>query len=144
MDIRNQFSTRTDQRWYGAYAGMVCLALGAAAGIFMWLWLRMLGPAIMVGGIFLLLAPVMVLTLSRQRSIPLHFYGKQLQIFHLDGHIYTLSDLPLRVFRFYQNPLERKHNVGRIKIKGTPFYLYGVQSYSETCEYIRKNFPNCP
>ena len=140
MDIHNQFSTRTDQRWYGAYAGVVNLALGAAAGTFMWLWLRMLGPAIMVGGVFLLLVPVMVLTLSRQRSIPLHFYGNQLQIFHLDGLIYTFEDIPLRVFQFRQNALECKHNVGRIKIKGTQFYLYGVQNFEETHHYIRENF----
>ena len=140
MDNLKQFSTRTDQRWYGGYVGFVSLALGAAAGIFMWLWLRMVAPALLVGSVFLLMVPVMVLTLSRQQSIILHFYGNQLQIFYLDGLVYTLSDLPLRVFQFRQNALERKRNTGRIKIKGTQFYLYGVQNFEETRRYILENF----
>lgn len=140
MDSFRQFSTRTDQRWYGAYAGGLCLALGAAAGVFMWLWLRMLGPAILVGGVFLLMVPVMMLSFSRQRGIPLHFYGNQLQIFHLDGLTYTFQNVPLRVFQFRQNALERKRNVGRIKIKGSQFYLYGVQNFDETRRYIQQNF----
>ena len=144
MEIKNQFTTRTDQRWYASYTAAIGLALGCAGALFMWGWLKQAAPALFLLVIILFCVLYIFLLLRRQRNIPLHFYGNFLHIFHLDGMEYKLEGIPFRVFRFYQNPLERKQNVGRIKIKGTPFYFYGVQNYSETCEYIRKNFPDSP
>ena len=143
MDIRNRFSTRTDQRWYAFYAAVICLALGVAAGSFMWVWLHIPGPVILVGGTFVLMAPAAVLALTRQQNVPLHFYDDHLQIFHLDGLIYNIDHVPARVFRFRQNALERKYDVGRLKVKGTQFYLYGVQHFEETRRYILENFSDC-
>ena len=143
MDSFVQFSTRTDQRWYAFYTAVGCLIFGVAAGPIMWLWMHMIGPVIMVSGVFVLLAPFVSLILLRQQNIPLHFYGNQLLIFHLDGLTYKVEQVPVRVFQFRQNALERKHNVGRLKIKGTQFYLYGVQNFNETRRYVQENFSNC-
>ena len=142
MEYAKQFSTRTDQRWYAAYTAGIFLALGMLASIFMWVWLNTAAPGLFIFCITLLCNIFMFLALRRQKNIPLHFYGNMLHIFHLDGMEYKLEGVPGQVFRFYQNPLERKYNVGRIKIKGTQFYLYGVQNYEETCRYIRESFPN--
>ena len=142
MEKATQFSTRTDQHWYAAYTAVIGLALGAAGSIFMWVWLNMAAPALFIFFITLLCDLFIYFALRRQKNIPMHFYGNVLHIFHLDGLEYIIEGVPSLVFRFYQNPLERKYNVGRIKIKGTQFYLYGVQNYEETCRYIRKSFPN--
>ena len=142
MEITNQFSTRTDQRWYAAYTAVMSLVLGIAGGIFMWVWLKMAEPALFIFGITLLCGLFIFLALRKQKNIPLHFYGNLLHIFHLDGMEYKIEAVPGWVFQFRQNPLERKYNVGRIKIKGTGFYLYGVQNYAETCRYIQENFPD--
>ena len=135
-----QFSTRTDQRWYAAYTTVISLVMGIVGGIFMWVWLKTSGPALFIFGATLLFSLFIFLTLCRQKNIPLHFYGNILHIFHLDGMEYKIEAVPGWAFQLRQNSLERKYNVGRIKIKGTQFYLYGVQNYSETCRYIRENF----
>ena len=142
MDKLVQFSTRTDQRWYAAYIAVIGLSLGMAGGIFMWVWLKQLPPALFIFSITLLCVLFFYFTLRRQKNIPLHFYGNALHIFHLDGMEYKIEGVPGPFFRFYQNPMERKYNVGRIKIKGTQIYLYGVQNYMETCRYIRQTFPD--
>ena len=142
MENLRQFSTRTDQRWYAASTAVIGLSLGVAGSIFMWVWLKVAAPALFIFCISLLCNLFVFLMLRRQKNIPMHFYGNTLHIFYLDGMDYKVQDVPGWVFRFYQNPLEKKYNVGRIKIKGTQFYLYGVQNYAETCRYIQDNFPN--
>lgn len=142
MENLLQFSTRTDQRWYAASTAVIGLSLGVAGSIFMWVWLNQLPPALFIFGITLLCNLFLYSALRRQKNIPLHFYGNRLHIFHLDGMTYKIEGVPRQAFRFYQNPLERKYNVGRIKIKGTQIYLYGVQNYMETCRYIRQFFPD--
>jgi len=141
-DLRH-FSTRTDQRWYAASTAVIGLSLGMAGSIFMWVWLNQLPPALFIFGITLLCNLILYFALLRQKNIPLHFYSNTLHIFCPDGMDYVVEDISRQAFRFYQNPLERKHNVGRIKIKGTQFYLYGVQNYAETRRYIRESFPDC-
>lgn len=141
METQKQFSTRTDQRWYAGFTAVIFLFLSLFCGGIMWLWLHMIGPALFVSGILLLCNIVFCLYLWKQKNIPLHFYGNQLLIFHLDGITYKIENVPARVFLFRQNALERKHNAGRIKIKGTQFYLYGVQDFDRTRRYIQENFP---
>lgn len=141
METQNQFSTHTDQRWYAACNAVIFLFLILFCGCIMWLWLHLITPALFVSGILLLCDIAVYLYLRKQRNIPLHFYGNQLLIFHLDGMNYKIEDVPARVFQLRQNSLERKYNVGRIKIKGTQFYLYGVQDFDNTRRYIQENFP---
>lgn len=142
MENEKKYSTHTDQRWYAAYTSAIFLALGASGGIAMWLWLKIPGPALMVSGVCIFLMIVMGLILARQSSIRLDFAGDELHIHNSDGNYYYIYDVPASDFVCSQNFLEKKHNAGRIKVKSTIFCFYGVQNYSDTCRYIRDNFPN--
>lgn len=133
--------TRTDQRWYALYTALICLALGAAGAAGMWLWLRIPGPALLVGGVCVFMAAIMAPVLSRQNNFTLYFADSKLDVIRQDGEYYDFYDIPASDFRCSQNFLEKARNVGRIQIRGTMFTFYGVQNYSEVCRYIRENFP---
>ena len=142
MENSKHFSTRTDQRWYAGCSALICLGLGIAAAVGMWLWLRIAGAALLVGGVLILMAPVMMLTLGRQQNIRLEFSGDELCIYHFNGQTYEIYDIPASDFICRQNFLEKRYDVGRIQVRNTIFYFYGVQNYAETCRYIQDNFPN--
>ena len=52
MNTTPTFSARTNQRWYAFYILMIALVLAIASALFMWFWLLIPGPAILVGGTF--------------------------------------------------------------------------------------------
>lgn len=141
MDTQPQFQTRSDQRWYIGLTAVIFLALCIAAGVGMWLWVRMTGPVIMVCGICLLTLVIMLLALKGQPNAQLRFEGDRLYIRHVDRREYTVYDVPAGDFIFRQTGLEKKYNVGRLQIKGTAFHFYGIQDFSETRRYVLANFP---
>ena len=59
-------------------------------------------------------------------------YGKQ----------YNIYAVPSSDFVFMQTPLEKKLNIGCLRIKHTSFWMVGVKNIAETKEYIQINFPN--
>ncbi len=138
----NSYSTHTDQRWYAGFIAAIGLGLGIAGGTGMWLWTHMLGPALLVAGVSLLMIPILALPLWRQPGIRLDFEGDELHICYADGREYEVYAVPASDFLFRQNFLEKKHNAGRIQVKKTIFYFYGVQNYAETRQYILENFPH--
>lgn len=142
MNTAQTFSAHTNQRWYAFYILIISLVLALAAALFMWFWLRIPGPAILVGGTGLLCGMTGYFITLRQAPARLQFYGSSLQIFLPTGQVMTLETLPAKAFIFQQNPLERKFRTGRLKIKGAYLTLYGLSDFDGLKEYIRSHFPS--
>lgn len=142
METTNQFTTRSDQRWYIGMSTIIFILIGIIGGAGMWIWSGMPGPGWMVLFLALFSGGFMALMLKNQPNAQLHFVGDELRINHVDGKKYEVYAVPASDFICRQTPLERKYNVGRIQVKGTIFCFYGVQNYDETCRYILDNFPN--
>jgi len=140
MHSMPNFSAHTDQRWYACYSLVITLFLAAASALFMWFWLGIPGPVFLVGGVGILCGVTVFLITIRQPSAKLHFYGSCLQLFLPTGEVMTLDNLPAKAFIFQQNPLERKLQTGRLKIKGAYLTLYGVSDYQSLRQYVRDHF----
>lgn len=137
-----EYHTLTDQRWYAGFTTGIGLIISIVAAIGMWIWLQALAPALFVMGICMCMALFMGAILMRQNPVQLHFEKDTLYLRLSNGQEYTVYDVPARDFHCIQTSFERKHNVGRIKIKDTVFNFYGVQNFDETCRYIKDNFPS--
>lgn len=142
MDTVNNYSTRSDQRWYIGTIVITFLILGIVGCAAMWIWSGMPGPGMMVLMVSVFGAVFMPLMLKNQPNAQLHFVGDELRINHVDGKKYEVYAVPASDFVCRQSALEKKYNVGRIQVKGTIFCFYGVQNFDETCRYIRENFPD--
>ena len=143
METKPEFTTRSDQRWYIGLNVVTFLLIGIVGAAAMWIWSGMPGPGWMVLLVCLFGGGFMSLILKKQPNARLHFVGDRLKIDHVDGNRYEVHSVPASHFSFRQTAFEKKHNVGRLQLKGSIFYFYGVQNFDETCRYIRENFPDC-
>ena len=141
MNTTPTFSARTNQRWYAFYILMIALVLAAASALFMWFWLLIPGPAILVGGTGLLCGFTAFLITLRQAPAHLQFYGSTVQIFLPTGETMTLQNLPSGALIFQQNIRERRFRTGRVKIKGAYLTLYGISDFEGLRDYVRSRFP---
>ncbi len=142
METKPEFTTRSDQRWYIGLNLVMFALIGIVGCAGMWIWSGMPGPGLMVLFVSLFSGAFMALMLKKQPNAQLHFVGDELHINHVDGNSYEVYAVPASDFRCHQTAFEKKYNVGRLQVKGTVFYFYGVQNYAETCRYIQENFPN--
>lgn len=142
MEHQISFTTRSDQRWYIGMSTITFILIGMIGGAGMWIWSGIPGPGWMVLLVALFSGGFMALILKKQPNAQLHFVADVLHITHVDGKQYEVYAVPAADFICRQTPLERKYNVGRIQVKGTIFYFYGVQNFAETRRYIQENFPD--
>ena len=137
-----EYHTHTDQRWYAGFVAAVCLIVSIVAALCIGVWLHAATPAFFVLGIGIGMSLIMGLILMRQNPAQLHFENDTLSLRLPNGQEYIVYDVPAQDFYCIQTSFERKYNVGRISIKRTVFDFYGVQNFTETCRYIKENFPN--
>ena len=142
MNTTPAFSVHSNQRWYAFYILIIALILAAASALFMWFWLLIPGPAILVGGAFSLCGIMVFLITLRQSPAHLQFYGSTVQIFLPTGETMTIPNIPCRAFIFQQNMLERRFRTGRLKIKGAYLTLYGISDFEGLRDYVRIHFPS--
>lgn len=142
METTHEFTTHSDQRWYIGLTVCTFILMGIAGGVGTWIWLGDPGPGLIVLLAALLCGAFMMLILKKQPNAQLHFVADELHIAHVDGKRYEVYAVPSGDFLCRQSTLERKYNVGRIQIRGTIFYFYGIQNFAETCRYIQETFPD--
>lgn len=142
MNTTHEFTTHSDQRWYAGLTAVTFILIGIVSAVGTWIWFGTPGPALMVLLTALFCGAIMVLILKKQPNAQLHFVADELHITHVDGKRYEVYAVPASDFLCRQSTLERKYNVGRIQIKGTIFYFYGIQNFAETRRYIQESFPD--
>ena len=80
--------------------------------------------------------------LASSPPVTLCFKNNELFITDSNGKQYNIYAVPSSDFVFMQTPLEKKLNIGCLRIKHTSFWMVGVKNIAETKEYIQINFPN--
>mgnify|MGYP003316731033 CR=1 FL=1 len=80
--------------------------------------------------------------LATSSPVILKFEDDELTIHDSSGKDYSVYAVSAKDFVFMQTPLERKYNMGCLRIKGTIFWMFGVINLSETKTYVNNNFPD--
>lgn len=141
MEKNREFFTETEPKWYVLNTVLTMFATAAAAAVALWFYTKMPGPPIFVLVMVLITCGVMVLVLRKRPAVQLSFEGSRLYIRDSNGENFQVYHVPASDFVLKQNSLEKKTDVGRMQIKKTVFYFYGVKNFEQLRTYIRENFP---
>ena len=80
--------------------------------------------------------------LASSPPVTLRFVDDELYISDSNGKEYNIYAVPASHFVFMQTPLEKKYNIGCLRIKRTVFWMVGVKNVTETKAYINNHFPH--
>ena len=96
----------------------------------------------LIGVLFVAVVLMLFLILKGRPEVILRFEGDELHIRNSDYKDYEVYAVPASTFVFRQNGYGKKHNIGKLRIKGTIFTFYGVQDFEATKKYVQENFPH--
>ncbi len=80
--------------------------------------------------------------LSSSPPVTLRFKDDELYISDSNGKEYNVYAVSAADFVFMQTPLEKKYDIGCLRIKHTVFWMFGVKKFSETKAYVNDHFPH--
>lgn len=130
------FETETEPKWYVLSTTLTMLATALAAAVALWFFTQTPGPTLYVLVLSLLTCGVMALVLSKKPPVQISISGSRMTVRDADGRDYRIPNISALDLILKQNGLEKKTNVGRLQIKGTGLYLYGVKHFEELRRYI--------
>lgn len=70
----------------------------------------------------------------------LNFYGTRLHVrdkFNVEFDIYSLT---ADDFLFKQNAIEKRKNIGHLRIRNSDYKFVGIENFAELVEYVKENF----
>lgn len=138
----NKFVTQTAPKANIAYCAVFALLFFVMFAI-AYLLLPQFGTYIFLGGALVCLTFLGVgFMLASSPPVMLRFKNDELLIADSNGKEYQVYAVPASDFVFIQTPLEKKFNIGCMRVKHTAFFMFGVKNISGTKEYIQIHFPN--
>lgn len=136
------FVTQTVPKSSWAYFGVITVLLAAAFAAAYYL-LPQFGNYIFIAGALVCISFLGTgLILASGPPVRLRFKNDDLYILDSSGKEYHVYAVPASDFVFMQTPLEKKYDIGCLRIKHTVFWMLGVQNVQETKRYIDENFPH--
>ena len=70
----------------------------------------------------------------------LNFYGTRLHVrdkFNVEFDIYSLT---ADDFHFKQNAIEKRKNIGHLRIRNSDYKFVGIENFAELVAYVKENF----
>ena len=138
----NQFTTQTDPKSNLIYCTVLAVCIGLVAAV-AWFLLPQFQTYVFLGGATLVLSSLGTgVLLATSVPVKLCFEGDELNIHNTNGQVHNVYAVSAGHFVFMQTPLEKKYDIGCLRIKGTAFWMFGVKDFAKTRAYVSENFPH--
>jgi len=138
----DKFVTQTAPKSNFIYC-LVLALLFAALFVVAFFLLPQIGTYLFLAGALLCVGCIGTgMMLSASPAVTLRFEDDELYISDSNGKEHNIYAVAAGDFVFMQTPLEKKYDIGCLRIKHTAFWMFGVKNFSDTKRYVNDHFPH--
>lgn len=137
-----KFVTRTSPKSNFIYLSVISFVLAVLFSIAYYLLPQIRFTVFLLGALLCLCCLGTGVMLAFGPPVTLRFVKDELYISDSNGKEYNVYAVPASDFVFMQTPLEKKYNIGSLRIKHTVFWMFGVKNFQETKQYVYDHFPH--